>query len=823
MGPGIKRAVVTGLGVVSPLGNDRRSFTDGVLAGRSGITEIDAYDPSPFRSPFAGVVRGFDPLDRLTKEEIDTFPDPYLHFAIAAARDALQDAGLMWARDNPPGPRAGLVVGTCNGGLKAAEEQYEIILGMKPGRFDKRMNLLIRYHAAGMALAHCLGISGPTWVVTTACSSSTGALAVALELISHGVVDTVLTGGADALCLATLAGFNQLKAASTGKTAPFSQPPGLNLGEGAGFWVVEELTAAQARGATIEGELLGYAFTADAHHPTAPDPRGDGAYRTMQGALQRAGLSVDQIGCINAHGTGTEANDRAETRGIAKLTDDSPMPVYSFKSQVGHCLGAAGILEATAGLVAMQCSAIPATINFTEPRPGCHLDYVPNTPRKADYKAFLSCNYAFGGHNAGIAIGAYDPARQPIAGPDPTTRTALLGGSAVTAFGIGMAPLLDGLYGQQRHFSRIADRVGEGPPLQATRAGLVPDFSGRDVDRRLDLKGMNPISRFATAAARLALKEAGVRIGPKEGLVTGIVNGVYAGPDEETQMLAVIPSKGALADIGDFSQVVANATAGWVSNALLLKGYTTTISQGADAGLFALLMAHFAIQGKSSTRLLAGASDELFARYLRNYDELGLLHLGNAELNYGMNNQVMEKRVLGEGAAYLVAEEAGSAVARGARVLAHLVGYGMTMDAAGFYAPNTDPAGLVTAIEAAVNMAGWQLDDVGLVTWSPQGNKIDIKVLEALRRALGQRGLEVPMVTSVFNTGLCEASSGVITLAAILGAWSQNRPLWPQMTGVPAFDERVLPIDPVPLIAIASSELGYNLALAIAPAIGDIK
>ncbi|MDD5309508.1 MAG: beta-ketoacyl-[acyl-carrier-protein] synthase family protein [Deltaproteobacteria bacterium] len=813
-GHGMRRAAVTGIGVLCPVGLDRHQVLDAVRTGRSGIAAIEQFDPSPFRTRYGGEVRGFDPREHLSPDELERFPDPSLRLALAAARQALHDAGLSWTRQAPPA-RAAIVVGTCNGGLKSAEEQYAILNGLAPGRFDRRMNLLIRYHALGKALSHSLGVTGPTWVVTTACASSTGALGVAQELLSHGLADTVLAGGVDALCLAAMAGFDALKATSTERTAPFSLPVGLNLGEGAAFWVLEELDAARARGARIDGEVLGYAFTADAHHPTAPDPRGDGAYRTMTQAIARAGLSAAELGCINAHGTGTEVNDRIESKAIARLVGDSPVPVHSFKSAVGHCLGAAGIIEATAGLVAMNDGLVPATINFGEPRPGCTLDYVPGAPRPAAYDRFLSCNYAFGGNNAGVVVGRCDPSRPPAAGPDPTARTVLTGGGAVTSLGLGSAALLEALREGRRGLvpvGRIATR-----PTRSKLAGLVPEFDGRDVDRRLDLKSMNPISRYAAAAARLAMADADLRVGPKDGLDVGVVTGVYVGPCEEGHMHAITRSRGAQADISGFSVIVANATSGWVSNALLLKGYACTVSQGADAGLFALLLAHLAVTSREAPCVLAGASDELYSRYFRNCDELDLLHTGDDEVAYGLRLDIPDRRVVGEGAAYVVAEDAARAKSRGARILATIAGYGMTTDTDAFYEPCARPEGLARAIRDALAMAGWSPGDVGLVLWSPEGNSGDRKTLAALEIALGASASRVPLVTSVFHTGLAEAASGTATLAAVLRAWSDGGGLWPQLTGVSGIDGRELPAGPVPTLAIATSELGFNLALALAP------
>jgi 3-oxoacyl-[acyl-carrier-protein] synthase II len=812
------RAVITGLGVLGPLGSGREAFLEGVREGRSGIDRIRSFDPSPFRTPYGGEVRGLDLEAELGPGESTRYADPYLHFALVAARQALGDAGLEWSRDRPPPRRAAIVAGTCNGGLRSAERQYAILAGKAPGSFDRETALLIRYHALGKALGHALGVTGPIWVTTTACSSSTGALGLALELIAHRVVDVALAGGADVLCLATMAGFDALKATSTDRIAPFSLPVGLNLGEGAAFFVLESAEHAAARGARVEGEVLACAFTADAHHPTAPDPRGDGAFRTMTAALERAALGPGDVGCVNLHGTGTEANDRTEARAVARVFGDRPVPVHSFKSQVGHCLGAAGALEAAAGLLAMNAGVIPATINFTEPRPGCTLDCVPNTPRPARYDRFLSCNYAFGGHNAGVAIGVHDPARPPAAGPDPGRRTVLTGGGALTSLGLGSRALLDSLRRGRSGLSPAAGRTEL--PTVARLGGWVPLFADRDVDRRLDTRAMNPLSRFATVAARLALLDAGLRVGPRDGERTGVINGVFVGPSEEEHMRAVTRSGGAEAEIAGFSTIVANSTAGWVSNALLLKGSSLTVSQGADAGLFALAAAHLLIGSGHAPCLLAGAADELYSRYFINCDELHLLHTGADEERYRLVEGVDDRRVLAEGAAYLVAEERETARARGARILAEVAGFGQTFDPSGFLESSTDVTGLADAVTEALGRAGWSADDVGLVTWSPQGNRRDLATIEALKQALGERGARIPLVTSVFHTGLAESASGTATLAAVLASWADGGGLWPQRTGLSRIDGRPLPDRPVKTLALAASDLGYHLALALAPEAG---
>jgi 3-oxoacyl-[acyl-carrier-protein] synthase II len=458
---------------------------------------------------------------------------------------------------------------------------------------------------------------------------------------------------------------------------------------------------------------------------------------------------------------------------------------------------------------------IPATINFTEPRPGCDLDYVPNAPRPARYTRFLSCNYAFGGHNAAIVVGACDPVRPPATGSDPAGRPVITGCGAVTPFGLGVGALLEGLRSGRTAIAPFGGRVAE--RTCARLAGLVPDFAARDVDKRLDFRSLTRIARHAIAAARFALADSGLRLGPKEGLETGVVNGVYVGTSEEEYMRLVTRSKGAEVDIGSFASIVPNATGGFVSNALALKGYSCTVTMGADAGLFALHLSELAIRSRASARVVAGGADELYSRYVLNYDLLGYLKSGAAEERCGIDLEVDDRRVLAEGAAHVVVEERALAEARGARILAEIAGSGHTTDAAAFGGAARTPDGLARAVAAALLAAGWSADDVGLVCWSPQGNRGDSVALEALRAALGRRGETVPLVTSALHTGLAEASGGAMTLAALLGAWADERGPWAQRTGVPAIDGRPAPRIPTRALLVASSELGYNLAIAIEP------
>ena len=804
------QAAVTGIGILSPIGHDAAAITAALREGQHGLRPITRFDTSHFRTSLGGELDGFEACDELTDAERAEYEDRYLHYAITAARRAIADAALPWETGTVKRDVA-LVLGTCNGGLLSAEAQYAWKHGKAERPFDEKMNLQAQLYGFGKALAAALGVGGETWVVTTACSSTTGALGLAQRLVCRGYYDTVLVGGADALCLANMAGFDGLKATSTGQTAPFSLPSGLNVGEGACFWVVEEMEKAMLRHARCLGRLAGHVTGSDAYHPTTPDPRGQGVSRLLAAVLADAGLALSDIGCVNAHGTGTEANDRAETRGIARVFGETAVPVVSMKSFFGHCMGVTGLLEATCNLYAMLDGFIPPTVNFTTPRPGCSLDYVPNTARPADYGAFVSANYAFGGNNAAVAIAAWD-------GPVPERprireRVVLTGLGTVTSVGLGIDPTLqalrDGTVGLR---SVVALDL---PAVRSKLAGLVPDFEAAEIDRRLDLSEMNKISRFATAASRLALDDAHLRVGPGNAETVGIAMGVCNGPSEMAHMDSVFTSERFAADIGSFSMITANSTAGWVSNALCLKGVNTSLSPGPHAGLQALAYAYdTVVEGRSAVMLAAGA-DEVYSQTYFNYDLIGFLYQGGAEEDYRVRLDELKRKVLGEGAATLVLESWTHAQQRGAPVLGEVLGYGMSMDAGPFSEQNLEPDGLQHAVKLALDRAGVAGADIGLVVWAPQGNAQDQKVLDVVQNVLHERAATVPMVTTTFHTGYIEAASILVSLAAALRSLKHGIELWPQRTGLPELDDRMLAEPPVFVLALGSSDVGYNFAVVV--------
>jgi 3-oxoacyl-[acyl-carrier-protein] synthase II len=803
-------AVITGMGIISPVGNDPETVTKALKESRSGLGPITKFDTSHFRSDIGGEIRQFKPEEHLGAEEIKDYSDAYIQYAIAAARNAIKDSGLEFDQ-NTVKRNVALVLGTCNGGLLSAEEEYKWKHNKSDLAFNERLNLQAQYYGFGKAMAQTLGIGGEIWLATTACSATTGAIGIAQMLINRGYYDTVLVGGSDSLCVANISGFNGLKATATGHTAPFSVPPGLNTGEAACFWVVEEMEKAILRHARCYGKIVGHATTSDAYHPTAPDPRGDGAYRTLRNALDDSQVELSDIGCINAHGTGTEANDRSETRGIIKFQGNNAIPVISLKSFFGHCMGSTGILEATCNILGMNNDFIPPTINFSEPRPGCNLDYVPNKPRKKEYNAFISANYAFGGNNAAIVLSKWDHIVKPV--ECKNKKVVITGTGIVSALGLGTENTVRALKNKNRGLSKITGLNLNN--MKSQLAGFVPEFRASDVDRRLDLSGMNKISSIATAASSLALENAGLRVNRRNAGDFGIVMGVCNGPNEMEHMDSVFSSDNYTSDLNSFSNITANSTAGWVSNALCLKGVSMTLSPGPHAGLQSLAYAYDFLSDGRAKSILAGAADEVYAQAYFNYNLLNFLFQGEDETDYKINLSSKKRKVLGEGSAVIVTETLESAQERNARILAEITGYGMSMDAGSFSEQNLGSEGLEHACKTAMERSGIEPDNINLIVWAPQGNIQDKKVLDALQNVLGQHYNNVPFGATTFNTGFIESATILTTLGATLESLNNDNTLWPQITGLPELDERELTKIPEYILALGSTDIGYNFAVVL--------
>jgi 3-oxoacyl-[acyl-carrier-protein] synthase II len=560
-------AVITGMGSVCALGRGTQALWSGIEAGRDGIADIRRFATQDIKSKIAGMVPDRNSLSYAE----ESITDLNLEFALAAAQEAWSMAGLDAAVI--PSHRIALVLGTSLG--------------------DFRQPL----HEMTEALAARMEIGGPVLTVSTACSSSTNALGLAMDLLRQGFADAVLAGGTDVLNPTMLAGFNSLGVLSEGKCAPFSLPFGTTLGEGAGILVLENGKSARKRGARIQGCLLGYGLSGDAFHETSPDPTGAGVARSIAGALGHARIAPEKITYVNAHGTGTSANDPAEWRALLSVFGGYAhrIPVSSTKSYLGHAQGACGVLESMVTLMSMRRQSVPPTLNATTARKHAPSDPVFSAaprPHRSEYS--VCTNSAFGGANAAVILGLGDGGT--AAPPRPRKTVYVAGIGAVAAHGLDAHGILPALLAGRR-----------------INAGRVPDFSWSERLPNIDPRGLDPSSRFLTAAARLAMADGGSAPKKTRNDRIGLLMGIdYPSPESFRALDKSIQQNGLpRLSTSAFSRMVLNAPAGTCSKLLALGGPLSTISTGSGCGLAALAYAaDWLGTREDADALVAGGLDE---------------------------------------------------------------------------------------------------------------------------------------------------------------------------------------------------------------------
>ena len=410
----MKRVVITGIGAVTPVGNNVKDSWDKLVAGQHGIAPITGIDVSDIPVKVAGQVKDFDPLQYFEKKELRR-NDPYTRFAVAAAEEALADSKTKF--EDLDAFRVGVIFGSGIGGFQSIETEYEKFLEKGPNRVSVFFIPMMISNMAAGEIAMRFGFKGANYAPVTACATSSHAIGEAFHKIRFGLLDACVAGGAEAAVTRfAMAGFNNMKALSQSEdpdraSIPFdAERSGFVMGEGAGCVILEELEHAKARGAKIYAEVVGYGATSDAYHMTSPAPDGSGAAKAMQLAMEEAGVKPEEVTYINAHGTSTGLNDKYETIAIRKALGEAAdkVMVSSSKSMTGHMLGAAGAVETIVCAKCIEEGVVVPTANYKVADPECDLDVVPNVARKADVKVALSNSLGFGGHNATICLKKYE-------------------------------------------------------------------------------------------------------------------------------------------------------------------------------------------------------------------------------------------------------------------------------------------------------------------------------------------------------------------------------------------------------------------------------
>lgn len=409
-----QRVVVTGMGVISPVGLTVSNMWEALISGKSAVDYISHFDPAPFDTKFAAEVKGFDSTVFVSRKEAHRM-DRFTQFAVAASLQAVEAAGLTI--DSSNAEETGIIIGNSVCGLLEVAEQLKVLSEAGPRRISPILAPTMTGDAAPVQVSLILGAKGPNYSPSSACSSSSDSIGQAYEIIRHGEAKVMVAGGTEApimpICVAA---FNAARALSTKNSGPQNacrpfdaQRDGFVLGEGAAILILEDLSRALERGAPILAEIIGYGANSDAFHITQPSPNGEGATRALDLALKKAGVSPSEVDYINAHGSATVLNDKTETQAIKRALGESAyhIPISSSKSMTGHLLGAAGAIEAIMCILAINHRIIPPTLNLTHPDPECDLDYVPNKARPAEVTTAISNSFGFGGHNSVLIFRRY--------------------------------------------------------------------------------------------------------------------------------------------------------------------------------------------------------------------------------------------------------------------------------------------------------------------------------------------------------------------------------------------------------------------------------
>ena len=410
-----RRVVITGIGMVSPLGLDTAATWDGLINGRNGIEPLTLFDASPLETHFGGEVKNFEPANYINKKDVRRM-DRFAQLAVAAARLAVEESKLDVT--NGKGDEVGVIVGSGIGGLTTMFDQARVYIEKGPSKVTPFLIPMMISDIAAAQIAIAMGLKGPNFCTTSACSSGSDAIGTAYESIRQGRAEVMLAGGTESgMNVLAFAAFNSLNALSTANDDPHhaSRPfdagrSGFVMSEGATVVVLEELATALERGADIYAEVIGYGASCDAFHIVQPIETGEGAARAMTMALKRAGIEPSEVDYINAHGTSTQLNDKMETAAIKTVLGDHArkVAISSTKSMLGHLIGGAGAIECGVCALVIKNGIIPPTINYTSPDPDCDLDYVPNTARKAKVRTTLSNSFGFGGHNSVLILRQYE-------------------------------------------------------------------------------------------------------------------------------------------------------------------------------------------------------------------------------------------------------------------------------------------------------------------------------------------------------------------------------------------------------------------------------
>ncbi|NCF06881.1 beta-ketoacyl-ACP synthase [Kosakonia sp. H7A] len=815
-----KRVVITGIGILSSLAENVADFREALLNKKCGVADSERFSTWFENARAAEVLHDID-YSGLPEGLADSLDNAAL-WAYKVGKDALNQAGLA---DNAASLRdTGLIVGVSSAGTEAFLPLFE----QRLQDFSLRKALFSGgFSSCCSSVSTLLGLKGGVELVATACTASPNAVGMAYDFIQNGKSKTMLAVGTEPIYLPTFAGFYALNVMHPDSCTPFSGQSGMSIGEGAGAVVLEEYEHAVARGATIYGEILSYATSCDAFHETGPDPRASGAVQVMHKALENAGLKPEQIDYVNAHGTGTEANDRIETLAMKKVfANHENLLISSTKSYFGHNIGAAGIVELIACLVTLPGHQVLPTLNFSKARPGCDLDYVPNDFLDRKINIFMKNNYAFGGNNCCMIV-SMEPASVPVSTYD-AKRVAISGIGAVSAIGHTLNEILENVWqGKQnvelggvtfpddtleeaKELLKVLDETGQcadlfGDAFSFSNATLPESeknfktFQVRGLEPRKHLRRFDP--RKATRGGTFALialceaLEQGKRKIKRDGDALGLIMGMSRGPQETTykylQSLKPDPRK---VRTSEFPGSLMNAIPTFCGISEGIKGYTTTLASGENAALGALTYGYEIVRQNLQPQVIVGGADEYFPSMSLYMDAVTQkIQMTSAASDYQVYGKDAKGYVPGEGACMLLLEDPQTAAARGAEVLAEVVGYGKSCSNSYFDVAELaeKSSSMALAVTRALADAGISAREIDLVCGTSNGSDEHSRIeIDAIREVFGEKQPNVPVVNYNACFGFVASAAGLLNLAVIIDCIKkQSVPAIPNT--VAFFDERV--------------------------------
>ncbi|MBA9041786.1 3-oxoacyl-[acyl-carrier-protein] synthase II [Bacillus aryabhattai] len=678
------RVVVTGIGILSSLGHNKKENILQMKKGNTGVEKLKKFDTDKFISQIGAEIKEYNAKAYFNEKEITEY-DRCAQYAIISIKEALAESKVL---DNTSLENIGLSFGTCNGGVNSLEEQ-NAIKGL-----DKKKTQKYPFFNQGDHVAKHFKLGGPVNTINTACAASGNAIGFGFEMVQKGYANAMIVGGSDSMSSSVYAGFNALRALNSVPCSPYNKSFGLSLGEGAAFLVLETLESALSRNANIYAEICGYGLSSDAYHETAPHPEGLGIKKAIEYALKQANVEKKEISYINTHGTGTKANDSAEIKGLEQVFGTerlSQIPISSSKAYFGHNLGAAAAIEYVTSLLAIQEDLLPATINFQEKREGCeNANIITNEMKHQRTTYFLCNNSAFGGHNASIVSKNWKNPKgeiKELKSPSKSNVYIVGKGNSTTLLKENQGSLLEYLVSEES-------------------TSEFEDFKLKEYDSTLYERRMNSLAQYSIAAADLAMKETNT-YSSLENEDIALIYGTSRGSlqSSEKYFKSILQKGPEFASSIYFPDMVLNSVAGKVSKKLQLQGFGSSISTGGNEGLFSAIYGYELMKDNIQSYCLVGAGDEL--------SDL------SSEIDQALG---LDKSIypISQGSSFLMLSNKKDKYIN----CAEITGIGLTF--------GSNASSLNRAIEMALNNSNSNIEDIDFIFYNSNGLPSDMAIYEEM-------------------------------------------------------------------------------------------